>query len=571
MNETIRAMRVWSGVVLFAYIASHLVNHALGLASIAAMDAGRAVFLAVWRNPVGTVALYGALSLHVLLTLWSLYARRSLHMHRWEFAQLILGLVIPPLLVQHIIGTRVVNELFGIDSGYLYTLLTYSKFSLKLGIQQVILLVVAWIHGCIGLHFWLRLKPWYPGAKKWLYAGALLVPTFALLGLWHAAAELDVLLREPGKLKQILTAIGLPNQEALAFYNRQVDLAWMLMLAMLLATVLGRLARFWVLRRKGLVRIVYPGAQSVDVALGHTVLEASRVGGIPHASVCGGRGRCSTCRIRIGMSQAELPEAGEEERKVLARVGAAPNVRLACQLRPNVGRIEVTPLLAPSASARDSYNRPGYLEGREEEIAVLFADLRAFTKLSEKKLPFDVVFMLNRYFKAMGEAVEDVGGHLDKFIGDGVMALFGIGGDQRRGCRQALSAARAMGEKLDELNRALENDLDAPLRIGIGIHAGPAIVGEMGYGQAVNLTAIGDTVNTASRLETLTKTYKAQLVVSQRVADYAGVDLAALPRQEVEIRGRQEALSIRIAERTDLLPETGIRAERQSAPLPGAS
>jgi adenylate cyclase len=320
-----------------------------------------------------------------------------------------------------------------------------------------------------------------------------------------------------------------------------------------------------VLRRLGLVRVVYPGEQIVDVAKGHSVLEASRIGGIPHASVCGGRGRCSTCRIRIGRHEAPLPEAREDERKVLSRIGAAPNVRLACQLRPLAGRIEVTPLLAPNTTARAAYERPGYLEGREEEIAVLFADLRAFTELSEKKLPFDVVFMLNRYFSAMGEAVEDVGGHLDKFIGDGVMALFGVGSDRRQGCRQAISAARAMGEKLEELNQALKNDLDAPLRIGIGIHAGPAIVGEMGYGQAINLTAVGDTVNTASRLETLTKTYKAQLVLSQRVADFAEIDLGDLPLEEVAIRGRQQALSIRIAEWTSELPATGVRAERRMA------
>jgi len=565
MNETIRAMRLWSGVVLFAYVGSHLVNHSLGLASIAAMDGGRAVFLAAWRNPVGTLALYGALSIHILLTLWSLYARRSLRMHRWELAQLLLGLSIPPLLVQHILGTRVINELFGIDTGYLYALLSYTQFSPRLGAQQVALMIFAWIHGCIGLHFWLRLKPWYPAARQWFYAAALLVPSFALFGLWHASVELDVLLRAPGKLQELLAAIGLPNQAALDFYNAFVDSAWISMAVLLAAVFLARLVRSRILRRMGLVRVVYPGAQIVDVSKGHTVLEASRIGAIPHASVCGGRGRCSTCRVRIGRHEAPLPAASVDERRVLRRVGAAPNVRLACQLRPGAGRIEITPLLAPTATARDAYERPGYLEGREEEIAVLFADLRAFTKLSEKKLPFDVVFMLNRYFSAMGEAVEDVGGHLDKFIGDGVMALFGVGTDRRRGCRQALSAARAMGEKLEELNRALENDLDAPLRIGIGIHAGPAIVGEMGYGKAVNLTAVGDTVNTASRLETLTKTYKAQLVVSQRVADYAEIDLGELPREDVAIRGRQQALSIRIAEWTELLPATGVRAELRRA------
>jgi adenylate cyclase len=177
---------------------------------------------------------------------------------------------------------------------------------------------------------------------------------------------------------------------------------------------------------------------------------------------------------------------------------------------------------------------------------VLFADLRAFTQLAEHRLPYDVVFLLNRYFRAMGIAVEAAGGQIDKFIGDGVMALFGVGGRPTDGCRRALVAARAMAEALHELNRSLASDINEPLRIGIGIHAGPAIVGEMGYGRATSVTAVGDTVNTASRLETLTKDYGCQLVISDAVADYAGLDVAAFARHEIAIRGRKDALAIRI-------------------------
>ena len=159
--------------------------------------------------------------------------------------------------------------------------------------------------------------------------------------------------------------------------------------------------------------------------------------------------------------------------------------------------------------------------------------------------------MLNRYFASMGEAVEIAGGHLDKVIGDGVMALFGIEGDLASVCRQSLAAAKAMGVALAELNRTLENDLDEPFRMGIGIYAGPAIVGEMGYGAATGITAIGDAVNTASRLETMTKEFAAQLVVSQDVAERAGVDLSDYPRHEIEVRGREEPVAVRVVEMVD--------------------
>lgn len=565
MRISVRTVRLWSGIILFVYVSLHLMNHALGLVSLSAMENGRVWFLALWRNPVGTTVLYGALSAHILLTLWGLYLRRSLRMHRWEVSQLVLGLMIPPILAKHIIGTRLVNELFGVIDNYHYIMLVFANFSPWLGAQQIAVMIVAWVHGCIGLHFWLRLKPWYGAWRMWLFAGALLIPVFALLGFSQAAHELDVLLKQPGWLQATLAAIHLPNNAAVAFVEDRSRMAWLGMFALLVATFAARLVRSWLVRRKGLVRLIYPGPQTVDISRGLSVLEASRIAGIPHASVCGGRGRCSTCRIRIGESQVSLPEANDNERKVLARVGAPPGVRLACQLRPEPGRLEVTPLLPPTATAHDTFNRPAYLQGREEEIAVLFADLRSFTKFSEKKLPFDVVFVLNRYFSAMGTAVEVAGGHLDKFIGDGVMALFGIGSNRQQGCREALSAARAMSESLEELNQSLHHDLDEPLRIGIGIHVGPAIVGEMGYGQATNLTAIGDTVNTASRLETMTKELKAQLVVSEIVGDHAKVDLTALRSKEVAIRGREQPLKVRFAETALELPATGVRAERRRA------
>jgi adenylate cyclase len=171
-----------------------------------------------------------------------------------------------------------------------------------------------------------------------------------------------------------------------------------------------------------------------------------------------------------------------------------------------------------------------------------------------------VVFILNRYFNAMGRAIEMHGGHVDKFIGDGVMALFGVDDGPARGARAALAAARAMGEALALLNRSLSSGLERELKLGIGIHIGPAIVGEMGYGRAVSLTAIGDAVNTASRLESLTKDFAAEVVVSDAVADAAGIDLSAFPMHEAVVRGREGTLAVRALARAGDLPEPAIAA-----------
>jgi adenylate cyclase len=226
----------------------------------------------------------------------------------------------------------------------------------------------------------------------------------------------------------------------------------------------------------------------------------------------------------------------------------------------------VTPLLPPFAEAADGRRRVDFAQGSEREIAIMFADIRGFTTLSEGRLPYDVVFVLNRYFESMGRAIEAAGGRVDKFLGDGIMALFGIERGARAGCRDALAAARQMSERLAGLNVALAAELDRPLRIGIGIHSGPTIVGEMGYGAAAAITAIGDAVNTASRLEELTKTYACELVVSEETVVRAGLDLSAFPRQEVEIRGKREMLAVRTLDRAADLPGPAAIPARAAEP-----
>lgn len=201
--------------------------------------------------------------------------------------------------------------------------------------------------------------------------------------------------------------------------------------ALLLIVVAGRVVRAIAQRRRGLVTISYPRGRRVTVTPGTSILEASRSAGIPHASVCGGRGRCSTCRVRINEELEACPEPDADEVRVLTRVGAPAGVRLACQLRPT-GDVALTPLLPPTARARDAFGQPSYTQGMEGEIAIMFADLRAFTAFAEQKLPYDVVFVLNQYFRAMGGAIEGAGGRLDKFIGDGIMALFGVGSGTKR-------------------------------------------------------------------------------------------------------------------------------------------
>lgn len=540
----VRRIRLSCGLILFVFVGTHLLNHALGLISLQAMEAARGWFIAVWRNPVGSVLLLGSLVVHLALAFWSIYLRRHLRMPAWQAIQLALGLFIPAVLVEHAIHTRGAAMAFDYQDSYTMLVLLFWKLRPELGLWQAGLLLVAWAHGCMGIHYWLRTHAWYGRIGLLLYTAAILVPVLALLGFAQAGRYVSVLASDPLWVQQVIAHAQVPDAVGLAALARARDAVLLVLATLLVLTFVARGLRQWHEAGRS-VRITYPRGQVVSVPRGFTVLESSRQAGIAHASVCGGRGRCSTCRVRVQAPAGSLPEPGAAESRVLARVGAAGNVRLACQLRPQQD-IRVTPLIPPSLPPALALAQGDVMAGEERDICILFADLRGFTGLSEQRLPYDVVFLLNRYFEAVGDAIERAGGVANQFTGDGVMALFGLHGGAEQGARQALQAARAMQLALADLSRDLHEELSSPLRLGIGIHCGPSVVGHMGRGVATYLTAVGDTVNTASRLQDLTKQFDCQLVMSEPVAQRASIDASGFVHEEITLRNRAQRIGVHI-------------------------
>ena len=170
--------------------------------------------------------------------------------------------------------------------------------------------------------------------------------------------------------------------------------------------------------------------------------------------------------------------------------------------------------------------------------------MRASTKLGEERLPYDVVFILNQFFAEMSEALRETRGHYAQFSGDGLMALYGLESDMAAGCRDAMRGAAAMAKRLESLNARLAEELQDPLRIGIGIHCGEAIVGTMGPPSSPNFSAIGDNINIAARLEAQCKTYGVALVVSKQAVRHAGIDLSSFDLHETSVRGREEPIVV---------------------------
>jgi adenylate cyclase len=559
-ERSLRRARLISGLIMLVFVTLHLANHALNLISLDAAEKGRLWFTAIWRNPAGTVLLYGSVLVHIALVMRSLYQRRTLVMPPREALQIILGILIPVLIIEHVIATRISSEIMGTPDVYASVIRSLWINSPMNGLRQSIALVVVWMHGCIGVHFWLRYRPWYYKAAPFLLTFAILLPVLALLGF---ASTGRILASEPlqssvgsgyglagaGKGHRAATsdepAYSLGTSEA---RMERVQIAKYTLYGgfgcTLLTVFAMRTRRSW-RERSDQIEIRYPEGQVVNVPRGFSVLEASRLGGVPHYAVCGGKGRCSTCRVQVVEGGASLAKPESTELTTLNRINADPGVRLACQLRP-MNDISVVPLLVPTVEGTLPVGSQQTNPGREQEIVILFCDIRSFTMLTEAQLPYDIVFLLNRYFAIVGQAVERSGGRLDKFIGDGAMALFGLRGSPEDACRNALNAAARIVSEIERLNNELSSELSMPLRVAIGIHSGPAIVGAMGYGNVKNLTAIGDTVNVASRLETVAKELDSTLVVSEPTILLAGSDISELESQEIVIRGRAEPLRVYI-------------------------
>lgn len=535
-------LRLIAGLVLAVYVLLHLSNHALGLLSLDTMERWRWLNSAIWHHPAGTIALYGSLATHFLLALRSLYRRTTLRMPVWEAAQLGSGVLIPVLLAGHVVGTRISEELLDFDVRYPYvvSVLWNSDWYRT---KQTILVFIVWGHALIGLHFWLRLRQWYPRFAPFLLIFAALLPVLALLGFMRAGFETEELLADANARQAIFFGWESAKPEQQAFIrNLGRWTPWVVAAVVVLVLGARELRRKLITRSRRYYRISHSNGQLITARVGQSVLEALRAAGIPHASVCGGRARCTTCRIRVGEGLDTLNESSPLEMSALRRINAAPNARLACQTRPMTD-LAITPLLPPQVSTRNVHTRGG-VSGREQQVTAVFIDLRESTKLGEERLPYDVVFILNQFFAEMSAALDATNGHYAQFAGDGLMALYGLESEVADGCRDAIRGAVEISRRIDALNQRLSPELREPLRVGIGIHSGEAIVGTMGPPASPNFSAIGDNINIAARLEAQTKVLNCALVISVVSAERTGLNFSAFRCHEAAVRGRDEPVAV---------------------------
>jgi adenylate cyclase len=543
---SIRQVRLGCGLVLFAYLVSHFVNHALGNVSMEALATGVYFHTVFWQFLPVAVVFYAASLTHAGLGIWALYERRQFRWKAIEPLQLVLGLSIPALIITHLAGVRLGQTLFGHEKLYPQVFYAYwVVWPYKMWLMFIVL-IVAWVHGCIGLYFWLRMKAFFKNAAPFLLAGAVLIPTLAMLGLYQGARTVVEDSGSPEWRAENLSREKTGTWAEQKVLDQITDYFLIGYLGLIGLALIGRGVRALNERRHGMITLSYGNGRTVRVPKGLSVLEASLRNNIPHASVCGGRARCSTCRIRVIGDCESLPEPSKREAFVLNRVGAAadPAIRLACQLRPETD-LSFFQIFLPQITAATLRTSGPARIGEERYLVSMFVDMRGSTKLAEKRLPFDTVFIVNRFLGAVSQAVIECGGQPNQFVGDGQLALFGLATNPQTACRQALKAAAQIAVHVDELNQFLSHDLREPIRFGIGIHGGEVIIGDIGYRDHMVFTALGDAVNVAARLQDMTKSLVCEVIFSDEVRKTAGLPAGALPQHDVDIRGRAEPMMVR--------------------------
>lgn len=288
-----------------------------------------------------------------------------------------------------------------------------------------------------------------------------------------------------------------------------------------------------------------PDDVKFEVAADETLLEAALRSDLPMAHACGGRAKCSTCRVWILDGLDACPARTGKEKDLAERLHLTEEVRLACQLRP-AGNVRLrrlvldeTDLVMSSQLERSVATR----SGEAREIVVFFSDVRGFTSISEVLSPYDVMYLLNRYFSQAGQIIEANGGYVDKFVGDGLMAIFGLD-DRPDAPLRAVNAALQTLQAVDRMKPFVSSMYGVDFDIRIGLHRGEAVIGSLGSIGNERLTAIGDVVNVASRVEAANKEAGTRFLISEALHQKVEGNVEVEDYVRVRLPGTSERITL---------------------------
>ena len=510
--QTRRDLRLASGIVLFTYVTLHLTCHALGLVSLDLAERALRVTVLLWHSAPGTLLLYGAAATHVTLALLAVYDRRTLRIPPLQGLRIVLGVTMPLALIGHFIATRYAFERFALPAEYsrvVTGIWANGTSGLALG-----LLAPGWIHGCLGLRYAFGHRRSLQRWKLGFFAAALLLPVFAGVGFVTMARELEA------RRSLYPSAAAAPTRTQESRLREAREGALVVYLGLVALVIVGRSWRSAAERRdRSVVWIAYPG-RTVSVPRGWTVLEASRSFGIPHAAMCGGRARCTTCRVRVVHGASHCPLPATDEQGALDRIApTAPDVRLACQLRPT-GDIAVEPLVsvagAPSRVAGHASPAAG-----DHDAAIVLVDVRIDAgSAATHAAAHDTIHALGRAFAIVDAAAGVAGVDAHKHSATSWLLLFRA--DDGRAA--ALARARAVAERIaadaERLAASLRNELGVAVQTALVLHVGRIAVGAIG---TATTAVAGAPFDAVERVRATLPRTAASFTISRDAAEALGV------------------------------------------------
>jgi len=287
--------------------------------------------------------------------------------------------------------------------------------------------------------------------------------------------------------------------------------------------------------------------KNIEISDQETVLEASLKSGIKHTHVCGGKARCSTCRVHVveGLEFCAPRNEAEEQMKTL--LSFPDDIRLACQTRIR-GDIKIRRLVVDDLDTQIIRDQLASHDenslGREKDIAVLFTDLANYTSFAESLPAYDVVHVLNRYYLTMNEIVAKHGGVISDVAGDGMLILFGACKKEDGLVMDAIRTVHAMHDELNHFNEDLESMFGLSFGLRAGIHFGPAIIGHFSTGSMSKVAAIGDTVNLASRIEQANKQFGSRLLISESAYEQVRMHVKTSGTHSSQLKGKSGIYSL---------------------------
>lgn len=281
--------------------------------------------------------------------------------------------------------------------------------------------------------------------------------------------------------------------------------------------------------------------QEIHCAEEDTILKATLAAHINHTHACGGQGKCSTCRVSVMEGIENCYPKNELEQLISMKLNFPEEIRLACQTKLK-GDVLIRRMVSDKLDIdliSEQFSEDSEIAlGRQQRLTIVFTDIVNYTAFAEKFPPYDIVHVLNRYYRIMNTIIQEHKGIISDVAGDGILAVFGIDENTDNSVLDAIHAIEGMNQKLDDFNEYLKENFNIHFGIRAGVHYGNAIVGPFDTGAMRKLAIIGDNVNYASRIEAANKEFGTSLLLSQEAYQKVEKTYPEYTTFETELKGK---------------------------------